>query len=60
MKIIRILVYDGDEDFVRKSLNSTRGVIGERITPHGSIKEFYIQSPLTLPSHCPFDIEAEE
>ncbi|KKN58682.1 hypothetical protein LCGC14_0549740 [marine sediment metagenome] len=62
MKVIRILVYEGDEDWIRVSLSaSNRAVLGEYKTPKGSIKEFYIQSPLPLSIDAPIDfIDAEK
>ncbi len=61
MRVIRILVYEGDEKWVRTSLSSAyRKVQGVYDAGNGTIKEFYIQSPITLPSDCPFDIEIEE
>jgi len=59
MKIIRILVYEGDEQWIKVSLKS-RAVVGEYTVSNGSIKEFYIQSPMIFPSEPPFDFEKEE
>ncbi len=61
MQVIRILVYEGEKDWVEISLSSKhRMVNGIYKTDKGSIKEFYIQSPLNLPSDCPFDFKEEE
>ncbi len=61
MKIIRILVYEGDEDWIKTSLNSkNRAVNGEYVTPKGSIKEFYLQSSMPLPTSPPIDFVDED
>jgi len=63
MKVIRILVYEGDEEWMRMSLSSgNRSVLGilKAQNGKGSIREFYIQSPIELPTESPFDIEEKK
>lgn len=59
MKLIRILVYTGNEEWIRESL-SNRTVVGEFDAFNGSIREFYIQSPIQLLSDSPFDFEEKK
>lgn len=55
MKVIRILVYEGDKDFINASLAETnRAVLGVFKVPKGSISEFYLQTD------PPIDFEPEK
>ena len=61
MKVIRILVYEGDKDWIETSLSaSNRAVLGVYETSKGSISEFYLQSPLPLSIDPPIDFIDKE
>ena len=56
MKIIRILIYQGEEDGVKASL-SNRWVKDERILGNSSIKEYFAQEATAIQD---FDLEKEK
>ncbi len=51
MRVIRMLVYEGDERFIATSL-ANRSVVGVKGSPNNStsntITEYYLQSPLPI------------
>lgn len=52
MRVLRILEYDGSESFIRKCL-AGRGVVGEKRTKDGTLRESYISD---YPAVCSFDV----
>lgn len=57
MKVIRILVYDGSDSFIRRSLEY-RQVIGTKTITDGSVSEYFITGPLPIMEDLSTVIEA--
>ena len=64
MKLVRILIYEGDRNWINKTLDNN--YVKELFTcDHGTIREYFpqleiIPSPLSLSTESPFDIEEEK
>lgn len=54
MKIVRVLIYEGDEEFIHKCLKS-RAVVVEKVFKNNSIKEFFLSQFPTFSPLIEFD-----
>lgn len=59
MKLVRILVYEGSEKFIKENMG-TRQLVGRKQMMSNSITEYFIQEPLPVLTDCPIDFEPKE